>query len=308
MNILSLFDGISCGRVALDRAGIKVDHYYASEIDKYAIQVSQKNYPDIFQLGDVTKLSKFISLGVVSDDFGTYELKNIGLIMGGSPCQSFSNAGNRAGFNGKSGLFYEFVRLVKELQPKYFLLENVKMKQEWQDIISEELGVKPILINSLLVSGQNRQRLYWTNIPNITQPEDKEIYLTDILQDNVDEKYYLTESNIKTINRNFGSKGKTLNLDKDNSLIEKITYPSRINKKFGKIKSPTLVAAMGMGGGNVPVIIRNGKIRKFTEIECERLQTLPDNYTDGVCSTQRYKAIGNGWTVDVIAHILSFIN
>ena len=295
MNVLSLFDGISCGRVALDRAGIKVDNYYASEIDKYAIKISEKNYPDIIQWGSITELTGDVVNGCFD------------LIMGGSPCQSFSNAGNRAGFNGKSGLFYEFVRLVKEIKPKYFLLENVKMKQEWQDIISEELGVKPILINSSLVSGQNRQRLYWTNIPNVIQPEDKEIYLTDILQEEVDEKYYLTESNIKTINRNFGSKGKTLNLDKDNSLIEKITYPSRINQKFGKIKSPTLVAAMGMGGGNVPVIIRNGKIRKFTEVECERLQTLPDDYTKGIAMTQRYKAIGNGWTVDVIAHILSFI-
>jgi DNA (cytosine-5)-methyltransferase 3A len=267
----------------------------------------------------------------------------IDLICGGSPCQSFSNAGNRTGFEGKSGLFYEFVRLVNEVKPKYFLLENVKMKQEWQDIISEELGVKPIEINSSLVSGQNRKRLYWTNIPNVKQPEDKGIYLQDILEYEVDERYYLTDSQIKTINRNFGSKGKTINLN-ENSLIEKITYPSRINQKIGQIKSPTLVAAMGMGGGNVPVIVngaairnqqtkngietqinvrkdnksncvvpsypsklncvaRNNNIRKLTERECERLQTLPDDYTSGVSSTHRYKAIGNGWTVDVIAHI-----
>jgi DNA (cytosine-5)-methyltransferase 3A len=290
MKILSLFDGISCGRVALERAGIPVEVYYASEIDKYATQISQKNYPDIIRLGDVCKITKEM-------------VGEVDMIIGGSPCQSFSNAGNRTGFEGKSGLFYEFVRLVKEIQPKYFLLENVKMKQEWQDVISEELGVKPIEINSNLVSGQNRKRLFWTNIPNVIQPEDKNIYLTDILQEEVDEKYYLTESNIKTINRNFGSKGKTINLDIENSLIEKITYPSRINQKYPPIKSPTLVAAMGMGGGNVPVIIKNGRIRKLTEIECERLQTLPDNYTQGVSSTQRYKAIGNGWTVDVIAHI-----
>jgi site-specific DNA-cytosine methylase len=288
MNILSLFDGISCGRVALERAGIKIDKYYASEIDKYAIQISQKNYPDIIQVGDITKLK--------GKDF-----KDIDMVIGGSPCQSFSNAGSRKGFNGKSGLFYEYVRILKEIKPKYFLLENVKMKQEWQDIISEELGVKPIEINSSLVSGQSRKRLYWTNIPNIEQPEDKNIFLKDILQNEVDEKYYLTESQIKNINRNFGSKGKTINLE--DSLIEKITYPSRINQKFENIKSPTLVAAMGTGGGNVPVIIKNNRIRKFTEIECERLQTLPDNYTQGVSSTQRYKSIGNSWTVDVIAHI-----
>lgn len=294
MKILSLFDGISCGRIALERAGIPVEVYYASEIEQKPIEISKKNYPDIIQLGDVCKITKEI-------------VGEIDLIMGGSPCQSFSNAGNRKGFDGKSGLFWEFARLIKEIQPKYFLLENVKMKQEWQDVISEELGVKPIEINSNLVSGQNRKRLFWTNIPNIEQPKDKGIYLADILEEEVDERYYLTESNIKTINRNFGSKGKTLNLD-ENTLIEKITYPSRINQKYPPIKCPTLTAAMGMGGGNVPVIIKNGRIRKLTEIECERLQTLPDNYTNGVSSTHRYKAIGNGWTVDVIAHILKFIN
>jgi len=214
------------------------------------------------------------------------------------------------------------------------------MKQEWQDIISEEIGVKPIEINSSLVSGQSRKRLYWTNIPNIIQPQDKGIYLKDILQDKVDDKYYLNESAIRTINRNFGSKGKIINLE-ENSLIEKITYPSRINQKFGEIKSPTLVAAMGLGGGNVPVLVvnqgkeivkevdkshclmardykgfgnqgmsgvlNNYRLRKLTPIECERLQTLPDNYTDCVSNSQRYKAIGNGWTVDVIAHILKNI-
>lgn len=294
MKVLSLFDGISCGRLALERAGINVDKYYSSEIEQRPIEISQKNYPDIIRLGDVTKITK--------DMVG-----EIDLIMGGSPCQSFSNAGNRQGFDGKSGLFWEFVRLVNEVKPRYFLLENVKMKQEWQDIISNALGVKPIEINSSLVSGQNRKRLYWTNIPNVKQPEDKGILLPDILEEEeVDEKYYLNESQIKTIHRNFARKGKTINLD--DGLIEKIAYPSRIKKKPLNIKSPTLTAAMGMGGGNVPVIIKNGRIRKFTEVECERLQTLPDNYTEGVCSTARYKSIGNGWTVDVIAHILKHLN
>lgn len=302
MKILSLFDGISCGRVALERAGIPVDVYYASEIEQKPIEISKKNYTDIIQLGDVCNITKEM-------------VGEIDLIMGGSPCQSFSNAGNRKGFDGKSGLFWEYARLVKELKPRYFILENVKMKQEWQDIISEELGVKPVEINSALVSAQNRKRLYWVGKlvgdkyeqVYISQPEDKKLYLKDILQDEVDDKYYLTESNIKTINRNFGSKGKIINLD-ETSLIEKMTYPSRINQKFGNIKSPTLVAAMGMGGGNVPVIVKDNKLRKFTEIECERLQTLPDNYTQGVNMTSRYKAIGNGWTVDVISHILKFIN
>ena len=294
LKILSLFDGISCGRVALERAKIPVEVYYASEIEEKPIEISKKNYPDIIQLGDITKINKD-------------QVRDIDLIIGGSPCQSFSIAGKLAGFDGKSGLFFEFLRLVKEIKPKYFLLENVKMKKEWQDIISKELGVEPIEINSNLVSGQNRKRLYWTNIPNITQPNDKKIYLEHILEEVVDEKYYLNDSQVKTINRNFGSKGKTIILD-NNTLIEKIGYPSRINQKFGKIKSPTLVAAMGTGGGNVPVIIKNNRIRKLTEIEVERLQTLPDDYTNGISSTQRYKALGNGWTVDVVSHILSFIN
>ena len=152
LNVLSLFDGMSCGRLALERAGIKVNNYFASEIDKYAIQVAKHNYPNTQHIGDVTKVK-------------ASELPKIDLLIGGSPCQSFSNAGNGTGFDGKSGLFYEYVRLLKECKPKYFLLENVKMKKQWQDIISKELGVEPIKINSNLVSAQNRERLYWTNIP-----------------------------------------------------------------------------------------------------------------------------------------------
>jgi len=290
MKILSLFDGISCARVALERAGIPVESYYASEIDEKAIQVSLKNYPDIIHVGDITKLSVSNPINWNCDNGENWEsvFKDIDLICGGSPCQSFSLAGNKKGFDGKSGLFWEFARLVKTLQPKYFLLENVKMKQDWQDIISNELGVKPIEINSSLVSGQNRKRLYWTNIPNVIQPQDKGIVLKDILETNADEKYYLTESTIKNMDREFGSKGKILIGDEP--------------------KCQTLTAAMGMGGGNIPVITQNGRMRKLTEVECERLQTLPDNYTQGINSGARYKAIGNGWTVDVIAHILSFIS
>ncbi len=299
LKVLSLFDGISCGRVALERAGFEVEKYYASEIDKYAIQIAQKNYPDTIQIGDVTKFNPYQWF----DNNDKFDL-----LIGGSPCQGFSFAGKQLNFDDpRSALFFEFVRILKEVKPKYFLLENVRMKQEYQDIISEHLEVKPIMINSSLVSAQNRVRLYWTNIPNIEQPEDKGILLKDILEDEVDEKYYLTKSNIKTINRNFGSKGKTINLDIDNSLIEKFTYPSRIKQKKGDIKCPTLTAAMGTGGGNVPVIIKNLRIRKLTEIECERLQTLSDNYTEGISMTQRYKALGNGWTVDVISHIFKNI-
>ena len=171
MNVLSLFDGMSCGQIALDQLGIKVDNYFAAEIDKWAIQVTKKNYPNTIHLGDVTQIKG-------------EDLPQIDLLMGGSPCQGFSFAGKQLNFDDpRSALFFEFVRLLKETKPKYFLLENVRMKQEYQDVISEHLGVKPIMINSSLVSAQNRVRLYWTNIPNITQPEDKGIVLKDILED-----------------------------------------------------------------------------------------------------------------------------
>ena len=175
INVLSLFDGLSCGNIALQRAGIKVNSYFASEVDKYAIQIANKNYPNIIQLGDVTK-------------FDETKLPKIDLLIGGSPCQDLSFAGKGKGLEGdRSSLFYQYVRLLKECKPKYFLLENVRMKQEYQDIISDLLGVQPIKINSSLVSGQNRVRLYWTNIPNVTQPEDKGILLKDILLDDAEE-------------------------------------------------------------------------------------------------------------------------
>lgn len=225
MRVLSLFDGISCGRVALERAGIPVEKYYASEIDKYAIQIAQKNYPDTIQLGDVCKI-----------DFSKY-IDNVDLIIGGSPCQGFSFAGKQLNFDDpRSKLFFEFVRAIREIQPKYFLLENVKMKQEFQDVISEHLGVQPIEINSALVSAQNRKRLYWTNIPNVTVPQDKGILLKDIVHeyhgDIIDiEKYCLSEKNLAHCSRKFGSKAPDIT---------------------GKDKSNTITAAMGMGGGNIP--------------------------------------------------------
>ena len=221
MKVLSLFDGISCGRLALDRAGIPVEKYYASEIDKYAIQIAQKNYPDTIQIGDVTKLNYL-------------ELLDIDLVIGGSPCQGFSFAGKQLNFNDpRSKLFFEFVRAVKTIKPKYFLLENVKMKQEFQDIISEQLGVRPIEINSSLVSAQNRKRLYWTNIPNVTVPADKGILLKDILHEFTDipEKSLLNIRNFEHVNRDFGSKAQDIT---------------------GAEKSTTLTAAMGTGGGNIP--------------------------------------------------------
>ncbi|MCP3675800.1 MAG: DNA (cytosine-5-)-methyltransferase, partial [Gammaproteobacteria bacterium] len=169
-NVLSIFDGISAGRIALERANIPVDKYYASEVDKYAIKITQNNYPDTIQLGDVTQWRK-------------WELPEIDLVIGGSPCQGFSFAGKQLNFDDpRSKLFFEFVDILKHHKPKYFLLENVKMKKEYQAVITEAMGVEPIEINSALVSAQNRKRLYWTNIPNVTQPEDKGILLKDIIE------------------------------------------------------------------------------------------------------------------------------
>ena len=248
MKVLSLFDGISCGRLALERAGIPVEKYYASEIDKYAIQIAQKNYPDTIQIGDVTQIN-----------FADY--MDVDIVIGGSPCQGFSFAGKQLNFaDPRSRLFFEFVRALKEIKPKYFLLENVKMKKEFQDIISQQLGVEPIEINSALVSAQNRKRLYWTNIPNLVLPTDRNIVLKNIVPDAVLEKS-------KTI-RTSGWCSKW---------------------------------------GNKHCFDMPNPYRHFTITELELLQTLPINYTEGISLTQRRKAIGNGWTVDVIAHILKGI-
>jgi len=275
MKVLSLFDGLSCGRIALERAGIEVEDYYASEIDKYASTISKKNWPDIIPIGDVTQVS--YKDGVLHTQFGSYET-DIDMVIGGSPCQSFSVAGNQEGFEGKSGLFYEWVRILREVNPKYFLLENVCMKKEWENEITQEVGVAPIMINSALVSAQNRKRLYWTNIEGITQPQDKGILLKDILENFVFDKepYY-------------------------------IVFNSNRPKNYKSDKSMCLVTSGGSKTKGVGISDDSGMWRKLTPIECERLQTLPDNYTEGVSNSQRYKMIGNGWTVDIISWIFSFI-
>ena len=270
MNVLSLFDGISCGQVTLEKVGIKVNKYFSSEIDKYVIQITQKNHPETIQIGDVLK--------VKSED-----LPRIDLLIGGSPCQSFSSLGDGSGFNGKSKLFFEFVRLLKDTKPKYFLFENVKMKKEYQDIISKYLGVEPIEINSSLVSAQIRKRLYWTNLPNITQPEDKKIYPKDII---IGEGFPTSAVLLKSPRR---------------VLLRK-------SLKFGTL---TTSYYKGVDGAGRPCVsLKEGELRKdrtshrmLSPIECERLQNLPDNYTFGISNTQRYKALGNCWTIDVIAHI-----
>ena len=435
IKVLSLFDGMSCGQIALDQLGIEVDTYYASEIDKYAIEITQKNFPETIQVGDITKLDP--------KDFA-----DVDLIMGGSPCQGFSFAGKQLAFDDpRSALFFEFIRMLKAIKPKYFLLENVRMKKEFVDIISQQVsecypeitfGIQPILINSSLLSAQSRQRFYWTNIPNIKQPEERGIVLRDILENDVDNEFYhgkksieymergndkwqqagarradryeqtadkkksftITENWHKGVpynyfketkpkqvgsikdggqgNRIYSQDGKSSTLSSQsggtagvgNALVE--TKPKQVGIAADisghdilkrvyspEGKSPTLNT---MGGGNrEPKVVTGGAFRgrdydkdgkrmdrdgssvanktkqmlelrkddksnaittvgkdsvvvdeeltwrKLTPLECERLQTVPDNYTDGVSNTQRYKMLGNGWTVEVIKHILGEI-
>ena len=381
MTVLSLFDGMSCGQQALERSGIKVDKYFASEIDKYAIKVTMSNYPGTIQLGSVTQING-------------YDLPQIDLMIGGSPCQSFSFAGKRKGmstkdeqeiltlehyielkkqdyeFEGQSYLFWEYMRILNEVKPTYFLLENVIMSEKWEKILSKAIGVNPIEINSALVSAQNRRRLYWTNIGMksaglfgdmesiIKQPKDKGILLKDILENDVDEKYYLSQKMINKINRSnnaekcFNNNEKSMCLaagyykqGRDNQYIVHNMMPrsstngnggsghlTRIDGKtycldtgntnaveiFGgdfrfdegsrwrkNGKSSTLNTNGNSSGSAIAKI--NSKIRRLTPVECERLQTVKDNYTNYVSDSQRYKMLGNGWTVDVISHILNYI-
>lgn len=274
MNVLSLFDGMSCGQIALEHAEIEYDNYFASEIDKYAIKITQKNYPNTVQLGDVK-------------DRKEWDLPKIDLLIGGSPCQGFSRAGKGLNFDDpQSALFFDFIDILHAVKPKWWLLENVKMKQEWLNIINQYLhGTQPIEINSALVSAQNRKRLYWTNIHSVSQPKDKYIYLQDILEyGHVDkEKSYCIDANYFK-----GGNWK--------SYFEK----HRRQLVFDK---PVRIATIGNGGQGERIY----GWRKLEPVECERLQTVPDNYTKGVSNTQRYKMLGNGWTVDVIAHIFKGI-
>jgi DNA-cytosine methyltransferase len=390
MNVLSLFDGMSCGQQALDRLGIKVDNYFASEIDKYAIQVTMANYPNTIQLGSVVNVDG-------------YSLPKIDLLLGGSPCQSFSFAGKRKGmstkceteiltlehylelkaegyeFEGQSYLFWEYMRLLNECKPTYFLLENVEMGEKWEKVLSKAIGVNGIHINSALVSAQNRKRVYWTNIgmqPSglfgdlesiIEQPKDRGILLKDILESEVDEKYFLSEKMLKVIKKHGAindvyndksncilqsyykmggrdqqytvhntmprsstsgkggtgplsrSDGKTYCLDTGNTNAVEVRQVKQIstnNKSNGGTQhyqqdriydingiSPALQAQLPKGS----TMINTSRIRRLTPIECERLQTVADNYTNHVSDSQRYKMLGNGWTIEVIIHILKYI-
>jgi len=420
MNVLSLFDGMSCGQQALERAGIKINQYFASEIDKYAIKVTMANYPNTIQLGSVINING-------------YDLPKIDLLIGGSPCQSFSFAGKRKGmatkdeieihtlehylqlknngyeFEGQSYLFWEFMRILNEVKPTHFLLENVMMGEKWERILSRAIGVNPIEINSALVSAQNRRRLYWTNIGMIKsglfgdlesiikQPKDKGILLKDILESDVNEKYFLSDKmnkwlvnhSIKKQSQGCGYKFEPTIGDKknkilatrpgtqidDNYIIHNTMPRSSTSGKGGtgqlscndgktycldtqNTNAVEIVAMRGRGDDNeqqleprhdgktncitsvqkdnlVSIMLGrskewgspesdkgkhytlcknephgikyNSKIRRLTPIECERLQTVKDNYTAHVSDSQRYKMLGNGWTVDVISHIFKYL-
>ena len=372
MKILSLFDGMSCGQLAIDRIGIKNYTYYASEIDKYAIQIARKNFPNTIHLGDVTSIK-------------SANLPKIDLLIGGSPCQGFSFAGKQLAFDDpRSQLFFEFVRLLKELKPKYFLLENVRMKKEYLDIITKYLGVEPVLINSSLFSAQNRQRYYWTNIPFNKNMVDKGIILKDILETNPNEvvkmsdkfvnrqmknvkgKCFIDETKHKASNLSAmeyvknGRQGDYLACDYDgkpkqvgiavdingHDILKRVYSPEckspTINSMNGGNREPKVVCGRMIGRykidgkrqdhkgsiagkstqmlelrkdqktNNLSTVQKDNVLtkndlywRKLTPRECERLQTVPDNYTVGVSNTQRYKMLGNGWTVDVISHIFN---
>lgn len=291
MNVLSLFDGISCGMVALERAGIPVEKYVAYEIEPNAIKISKSNYPQIEHCGDVT-----------TADFTQY--RGFNLLIGGSPCQGFSSSGKGLNFDDpRSKLFFEFVRALCEANPVYFLLENVVMKQEWQDVISEYIGVHPIRIDSSLVSAQNRPRLYWTNIPGVVAPPDKGILLHDILED-------IEFSHPGAI------RGRRLNerrCRQDYDKNVKLTQCLEVRSSADKSNCLTTVnkdnVLTPLPPGRYPDAFNNKELpfRYYTTVEYERLQTLPDGYTKGVSERAARKALGNCWTVDVIAWILSFI-
>lgn len=306
MNVLSLFDGISCGYLALQRASIPITSYYASEIDKHAIKCSSTNHSKIIQVGDITQVS--YKDGVLITPNGEFKVK-FDLVIGGSPCQSFSAAGDQTGFNGKSGLYWEFSRLLKEVNPTYFLLENVVMKKEWQTIIDHDLDVSPILIDSALVSHQRRKRLYWTNIPNVDQPEDLELSL-DLYFDPCE--MYMPTFAAQIVGRRLNDQGKRDDYNKAIPIRQyvEIRKSDKVNTLTTVLKDNILVndSYQDQNGRILFSLIKDTKLwRYLTPTEYEIFQTLPEDYTVMLPKTQRYKSIGNAWTVDVIAHIFSYI-
>lgn len=346
MNVLSLFDGMSCGQIALNRAGIDYDKYFASEIDKWAIKVTQSNYPNTIQIGSVV-------------DVKTEELPKIDLLIGGSPCQGFSFAGKQLNFEDpRSKLFFEYVRVLKGLKEKNpnikFFLENVKMKKEYLDEISRIMGVEPIFVNSNLVSAQNRKRYYWTNIDNFEMPKDRGILLKDILEEGyVDrEKSFCVDANyakggnLKSYykkhrrqlvfgaaqrggydeNKKVYQKMEVNGVEKSNCLTSgqkdsmvAFGCPKRNQvtkdgvKPFLNVlkeeKSNCVVSSFTARNNGYVIKSENEEdiFRILSVKECERLQTVLDDYTKGVSNSQRYKMLGNGWTVDVIVEFFKHL-
>ncbi len=279
-NVVSLFDGISCLQIALNRQGIPYKNYYSSEIDPHCMKITQKNYPKTIQVGNLCDLKK--------GDFPA----DIDLLVGGSPCQGFSLLGNQLNFtDGRSKLFFEYLRLLQELKPKYFILENVKMRQDIQDAISVILGVQPIQINSALFSGQNRRRLYWTNIPNVAKNLTQKLGHQPLITG----KSLLTDQTYEIATVRKGNPRQIVKPATDKLPCLTASYYKGINAdgRPGKAKS----------FGDYEI----GKIEMLSPVECERMQTVPEGYTEGVAKTQRYKALGNGFTVEVIAYILRCI-
>ena len=319
MNVLSLFDGIGCGRVALTRAGVQINQYFSSEIDPYAIKIASKNSPAYCNLGDVRDVAQLVESGA---------LGQIDLLIGGSPCQGFSYAGKQLAFNDpRSTLFFEFVKILnilKQQNPNLkFMLENVKMKEEHKNIITSMLGVQPVRINSALVSAQNRVRDYWCNW-TVSQPADRGIVLRDILEDTGDglikdhgemklrnDKAMCLDANYHKGADNHGQRtmvfvaglDKGLRLDDGKKLSRNYREGSRIYSPEGKAATLTAQAKGGEGGYTGLYGESAISYRKLTPIECERLQGLPDDYTAGGSNTRRYCALGNGWQVDTVEHI-----
>ena len=344
MKVLSLFDGISGGLLALNKCGLKVDAYFASEIETNAIKVAQKNNPSIIEIGDVSKIS--YKDGVLYTPHKSYNIGHIDLLCGGSPCTNFSSIGYANGmstgtteiislnqylklkaqkvvFNGQSYLFWEYCRLLNEIKPTYFLLENVVMAKKWEDIISNAVGVKPIKINSSLLSAQNRPRLYWTNIKGIEPPADKGIVLDDILCKNADKKdvsHCLTvQRAFPKLQKKYGYIPERFNAYNASLLKTKACALSRgsmitsscATLLFVKTKTGIHTVKDGVLNEKYTTLLKNGKynIRKLNLTEIERLQNLPDGYTkvSNISDQKRTEMIGNGWTIDVISHIFSYI-
>ena len=333
MKVLALFDGMSCGQIALQRAGFKVDAYYASEIDKYAIQVTQNNYPNTVQLGDIKNWKDWPLL------FGL-DWSEIDLVLAGSPCQGFSFAGKQLAFDDpRSVLFFEYVNIFEHIflhNPNVkFLLENVRMKKEHLEVISKFTGVKPLFINSALVSAQNRQRYYWTNIEEVGLPKDKGIELNDVLLSGesdrtkshcLDSNYYkkgyledyfkksrrqiVFEKPAHITGRRLNKKGVRDDYNKNVKITQCLEVQKGVKMNcLTTVKKATVVGFLKPG--RYPNVFENLQehvlYRYLNPIECERLQTVPDNYTSCVSANQRHRMLGNGWTVDVIVHILSYL-